>query len=149
MKLSPVVFRYFDAWIRHDTWDSLHTLDDERFYRFVKAVLRYSRRRLSPGDLEEIIVDRWKKRRVSSALDRAAERYRKLYRTLVAYETTTGFPDALIEQTNILKCYNQLRRRQKGKQSTDYIQRKMAEDWGNDWETKLKHAINKKTGLRP
>ncbi len=138
MKLSPVIARYFDSWICHDTWDSHHLFDRERFYRFVKAVARYSRRAPLPGDVQALIVDRWRHRRVRTALHRATERYGALYQTLLEYERTRGFPDALIERTNIVRYYLRLAPRSPNAQHFD---RTMTNVWGKDWQKKLEAKL--------
>jgi len=85
-RLSPVVQRYFDAWVDRDTWDSWHPLDDEHFYRFVKAVARYSRRRPPrPGDIHALIVARWRGKRRADQLTERAEHFANFYETLLAY----------------------------------------------------------------
>jgi hypothetical protein len=135
--LPPVIARYFDAWIRIDTWDSQHWSDLKRFYLFVKAVVRYGRPGPSAGDLQELIIDRWRTRR------KAAERYTALYMTLRQYEKSRGFPDPLIELRDIFKCYNRLKSRSR---NADYIERRMTKDWGNNWRTLYNEAETKKTG---
>src|SRR5919197_5186345 len=102
MKLSRVVSRYFDVWICRDSWDSHHPLDDERFYRFVKAVARYSRRRApSPADVHALIIKKWSGQGVDHVeLEKIATEFAELYQTLLNYEKTSGFPDPLIERTD-------------------------------------------------
>jgi len=133
VKLSPVVGRYFEVWICHDSWDSHHALDNERFYRFVKAVARYSRPAPSSGDIHALIVSRRGRR-----ARRIAYRFVELYETLLAYEKTRGFPDALIERTDIVKYHLELSVRGGG--NARRIARVMSDAWGNDWQTKLDAA---------
>jgi hypothetical protein len=40
---SPLVDRYFINWLSLPTWDSMHPLDMQRFYQFLKAMRLYSR----------------------------------------------------------------------------------------------------------
>lgn len=142
MKLSPVVGRYFDAWIRQDTWDSGHRLDRERFYRFVKAVARYSRRPPALHDIRLLIVTRWKQRRQNKWLNREAEQYAALYEELLEYERTRGFPDPLIERTSTVRFFYALqdssRRAHKGKVDVQHVDKVMTDVWGKDWREKLK-----------
>lgn len=151
-KLSTVVSRYFDAWILNDTWDSGNRFDRERFYRFVKAVARYNRKKAPlSGDIQKLILLRCGKRRVSTALQEAADEYSSLYQTLMEYERTTEFPNAMIERTNILRFYQRLIResvvirqgtRKQEKPSDDQINRAMTYVWGKNWRTQL----NKEAG---
>lgn len=146
MKLSTVVSRYFDAWIVNDTWDTGSQFDMKRFYRFVKAVARYSRNAPLPGDIQELIIQRGGKKRDSTALQKAADEYSSLYQTLMEYELTTDFPNALIERTNILRFYQRLIResevmrqgkRKQEKPSEDQVDRAMTHVWGKTWRTLL------------
>ena len=137
MKLSPVVGRYFDAWLRLDTWDSYHPLDKERFYLFVKAVARYSRRVPSAGDIKELIVEKWKDRRTISVLNKATCYFMSLYQEFLAYEKTRGFPNPSIERTNIVRFYYRIRQ---GKTNKD-IDMRMSEDWGSNWQRKLDEKL--------
>jgi hypothetical protein len=41
---SQLTDRYFNHWISLPTWDSRHPLDMQRFYQFVKALRKYSRK---------------------------------------------------------------------------------------------------------
>lgn len=41
---SPLVDKYLRHWIEEPTWDSMHPKDMERFYMFLKALQRYSKR---------------------------------------------------------------------------------------------------------
>ena len=133
MKLSPVVGNYLEARICRESWDSHHPLDNERFYRFVKAVARYSRRTPSSGDIHSLIVSRW-----GPSARRAAARFVELYETLLAYEKTRGFPDALIERTDIVRYHLELSIR--GSRNARSIDRAMTDAWGDDWQTKLDMA---------
>ena len=151
MTLSPVVSRYFDNWIDNDTWDSGHWLDRARFYRFVKAVTRYSRKTPHPGSLQELIIQRWRKRRTNKALAAAADDFASLYQTLIEYEGTDDFPNAMIEHNNILSYYHRLIREseviRKGKRiqekpSKHQIDSVMTRVWGESWRDQL----NKKAG---
>jgi hypothetical protein len=138
IKISKVVGRYFEAWIALDTWDSFHPLDLQRFYRFVKAVVRYSRKPPSSGDVHALITARWNKQRPVDALERAADRYAEIYETLMNYERTRGFPDALIERTSIVKFHGQLSSQDNS--NAQHIERIMSHVWGKDWQKQLAAA---------
>jgi hypothetical protein len=142
MKLSRVIGRYFDDWISQDSWDSHHPSDDARFYRFVKAVARYSRRRVpSQGDVRALIIQRWSRQEGDNVeLEKIANEFAELYQTLLDYEQTRGFPDPFREGIDIVKCYLKLSIHSQG--NDQYINRTMTEDWGKDWRAKLDRAIS-------
>jgi len=140
MALSRVVRRYFDAWISHDTWDSYHLLDSERFYRFVKAAARYSRRKTPwPRDVKAGILTPWRRRRPAAALNRTADRFVALYQTLLEYEKTRGFPDPLIERTDIVQYHLALTSTSRPNHAHE--DRVMAEVWGKRWQETLNKAL--------
>ena len=139
IKLSKVVARYFEVWIALDSWDSFHPLDLQRFYRFVKAVVRYSRKPPSSRDVHALIMARRNKQRSVDAFDdQAAERYADIYETLINYEETRCFPDALIECTNIIKFHLQLQSQEN--QNVQHIEWIMNRFWGKDWQKQLASA---------
>jgi len=126
--LPPIVRRYFDAWISLDTWDSFHALDMERFYRFVKAVVRYSRhQRPSSTRIRAFIIERWKGQREEAELNKEADHVAELYQTLLEYERTTGFPDPLIERKDIVRYHLRLKAT---RTSEGQYRRTMSEVWG-------------------
>ncbi len=133
--LAPVIGRYFEAWICLDTWDSYHPLDERRFYRFVKAVARYTRRVLSPADIHALIVERRDGQQDRAELNKTAKQFAERYQTLLDYEKTGGFPDALIERTDIVKYYVQLSI--SSRENKQHINRMMTEVWGKDWRVDL------------
>ena len=138
-ELPQIVGRYFDAWIGLDTWDSFHSLDMARFYRFVKAVARYSRRHSPlPVRIRALIFERWKGRRDGAELNDDADHFAELYQTLLGYERAKGFPDPLIECRDIVR-YN-LRLTARGI-SDGQDRRTMAKVWGPDWQTKFERAL--------
>jgi len=138
MKLSPVVGRYFDAWIKLQTWDSGHQLDQQRFYRFVKAIVRYSRRRPSSIEVESLIEARWEGRRDSESLEETARHFASIYTAILDYENTNGFPNPLIERTNIVQCQIWLASENVSEQQLD---NSMSHLWGEDWRIQLQRAI--------
>ena len=147
MKLSPVVERYFDAWIRRRTWDSGHALDTANFYRFVKAVARYSRKPPSAADIYALILDRrgWKgpesgtiAETVQELLAERAKELLDLYQTLLDYEKTKGFPDPLIERTDIVKFYVKLRG------TKDERDSRMREVWGSEWRKQYDEEMKRR-----
>lgn len=134
MKLSPVIQRYFDAWIQMDTWDSYHPLDQERFYRFIKSVKRYSKRKPAPSEIEKMIIERWKGRRVKRHLIASAQRYASRYEIILKYEATRGFPNWLIERTSLPRCYLALAIDEVSPKKINEIMTRL---WGKDWQSEL------------
>ncbi len=139
-RLSQIIARYFDAWICQDTWDSRHPLDDQRFYRFVKAVARYSRRQPRPSDIKNLIVQKRSAGHASSDLRKVADEFVELYETLLKYEKTRGFPDALIERADIVRFYLRLTRGPDP--NTQHVFESMKDAWGDEWRTKLDREID-------
>lgn len=139
MPFPRIAGRYFEAWIANDTWDSYHSLDNERFYRFVKAVARYNRRKPPlPREVSAGIVQRWRGRRVAAELRKTADHFVDLYQTLLAYEATRRFPDPLIERTDIVKYHLELSVRSRN--NLGQVERTMADVWGRDWRVKFDRA---------
>jgi len=85
MSLSPNVRRAFERWVRASTWYTGHPLDERRFYRFVWAVLEFSRRRPSERELQAEIVAFWKGRFDPDQLIYKARAYASLYQTLIEF----------------------------------------------------------------
>src|SRR2546425_9448987 len=129
MALSRVVGRYFAVWICNDTWGSHHALDNERFYRFVKAVARYNPRKPPlPREIKARIVRCWRGGRAATALSKTADHFVELYQTLLAYEKTRRFPDPLIERTDIVRYHLELCVR--SRLDDNHVKRMMADVWG-------------------
>lgn len=85
-KLSKIIDRNFNAWIDVPTWHTNHPADDERFYRFVWAVVSYSRsRRPSEADIRELIQRRWVGQLEHQYLEAKAQRYANLYESLYEF----------------------------------------------------------------
>jgi len=125
--------------LSQDSWDSHHALDNQRFCRFVKAIARYNRRKPpAPGKVRARIIRRWRGRRAAAELRRTADHFVELYTALLAYENTRGFPDPLIERTDILRYYLALSVR--SGRDDGHVNRMMADVWGPDWQAKLDRA---------
>jgi hypothetical protein len=142
MKLSPIINRYFDHWTCNP-WHSCHPLDNQRFYRFVKAVERYSRRKApSRADIHALIMQKGEEQDLEldrEELDELANEFAERYQMLLDYEKTKRFPNPLVEQTNILDYYSALFARCQG--NDQHINRMMTKVWGKDWQTKKDRAI--------
>ena len=79
-------------------------------------------------------------RGISAALSKTADEFVDLYQTLLEYEKTRGFPDALIERTDIVRYY--LRLTSESGSNHQHIDRMMADVWGKDWQAELHKALN-------
>jgi hypothetical protein len=82
---SPVVRRMFQQWIKSETWYTGYACDQDRFYRFVWAVVRYSRRRPEGRELESLMIQKWKGRLAQDVLEQQARGYASLYTRLIDF----------------------------------------------------------------
>jgi hypothetical protein len=98
---SPLVDKYLLAWIGPSTWTSFHQADLGRFYKFIKALSRYSRKSITQT-LSSTVV--------SSAQDvhpemspreiqNVAQEYCEIAQHLLQF-MQAPFPDPLIEMRN-------------------------------------------------
>ena len=132
--MSHVVGNNFDEWIRRNTWDSGNRTDLENFYRFVKAVVRYSKHDPTSGELEAEILKKWRSKRTRRALGAAMDHYLNLYSHLLAYSRTRDFPNALVERSDIAMYWYRLT---DNHHSDDANSVHMARVWGSDWKRKF------------
>jgi hypothetical protein len=98
---SKIVDRYFTQWIRMFTWDTMHPADMGRFYQFLKALNRYSRKGWDRSFRENII-----KAAKDHHPDVGEDHLREMADFFTgkaakcfAYESAL-FPDPLVERTN-------------------------------------------------
>ena len=91
MPLSPNVRRAFDQWIRTSTWYKAHPNDERRFYKFVWAVLIYSRRRPTEQEVQHEIIACWTGRFDPTSLEQVARKYASLYEHLYAFTKSRSF----------------------------------------------------------
>lgn len=82
---SPLVDKAFQKWIANDTWRTGHPSDDERFYRFVWAVISFSRRHVSESDLQNLIMAKWRGKLEDEYLQYKAIYYSGLYASLLEF----------------------------------------------------------------
>jgi hypothetical protein len=140
--LSPVVERYLQAWIGVESWHTNHGHDLSRFYRFVRAVMRYSKAPITGGDLRAILLKRFSSEFNREYLAKVVDRYCSLFEDLYAFsKDKSPFPDVVIEKLNISRYYHTIVFRSNDDES--YIETKMSHDWGDDWKEKLKRAQSK------
>jgi hypothetical protein len=52
------VQKYFNTWINQDGWNSEHPLDQQRFYRFVKACKPHGKKKISYHDVKNAIIEK-------------------------------------------------------------------------------------------
>jgi hypothetical protein len=80
--MSPSAQAAFDGWINTETWHTRHSFDDQRFFRFVWAVIQEGDPRPSAADIEQEILAKWHGRLAEEYLDDRARHYADLYFTL-------------------------------------------------------------------
>jgi hypothetical protein len=131
-KLSPVVERYFASWIDSDTWWKRHPSDEAAFYRFVHAVVRYSKHRVDETDLKDLIIERCTGTLHAEYLEQQAIHYAGLYMHLCDFSAYTGFPNTFIGKTNIIQYLGELES-QMSKAEPSRIAELMVQAWGPDW----------------
>ncbi len=88
-ELSPTVAKYFMKWILTSTWYTEHTCDMDRFYKFVKAVKRWSKKRPSGELVRQLIVEHGGP---LEDLEKMADHFKSLYVEILEYEDTP-FPE--------------------------------------------------------
>ena len=104
----------------------------ERFYRFVKAVLRYSRNRPGDSEIRKLIIAKGGEvLKDQECLNREAERFSSLYFDILEFHDTP-FPDAIVEQKSPIACYHALEFAF-GRDRTEDIDQGMQSIWGSDW----------------
>jgi hypothetical protein len=144
---SKIVDRYFMRWISPDTWHTHHPLDMKRFYGFVKALRRYSRKRGSPRLRANIIMAAKIKHPEldEECLEERADYFSSLAHKILDYESTP-FPDPLVEKTNPHAVAISLGMIQKvdehGRPHPAYTQEqidnRLAEMFGDDWRERYR-----------
>jgi hypothetical protein len=138
---SKAVDRYFDQWIRVFTWDTMHPYDMERFYQFLKALKKYSRKYWAKGFHENIVkaAKDYHPNLDEKHITEMANFFIKKAETCFAYEEAP-FPDPLVEKTDPYAVRSRLSRIQvlddKGNTrplyTSDEIEDILAKDFGKD-----------------
>jgi hypothetical protein len=135
-KLSPLVNCYLEAWIGNATWHTFHHTDKTRFYRFVKAAIRYSRTSITGDDLKELLIQRFSGKFNKTYLINRVEYFASLFDDLYDFAKAEFiFPDELVEKKNISRYYHELTIRVNFDESV--IELKMSHEWGIDWKNQL------------
>jgi hypothetical protein len=98
---SKVVDRYFRQWIALPTWDSMHPMDLGRFYQFLKAIKRYSRKHWATRFHQSVVeaATEFHPRLDKEHVHRMADFFLETARTIFEYESAP-FPDPLVEMRN-------------------------------------------------
>ena len=134
-RLSKTVGKYFANWIHQDTWHTEHGSDMERFYQFVKAVLRYSNHRPGDSRVRRLIVEE-AGIAGNEYLEEKATRFAALYADLLEFHDTVRFPDALVEKRNPSAYYYALEAAYGGERASE-VEREMCEVWGPNWREEV------------
>jgi hypothetical protein len=79
---SPIVHRAFDAWINRETWYRGNPQDEQSFYAFAWAFLRYAGREPGQGELRDRILELKTGKFEAEYLHRLASEYDTLFRHL-------------------------------------------------------------------
>lgn len=139
-KLPPVVGNYFHGWIRLSTWASGHGSDDERFFRFVKATLRFMRRKpITEQQLQDLILEHGAHACSGEHLVQEARERASLYQSIREYERSS-FPDPLTEKTSVVGCYFALTRAFGDEDPR--VHYGMCELFGDDWREQAPQIAN-------
>ena len=85
MPLSPKVKEAFDQWARTETWYKANLPDEVGFYKFVWAVLEYSKRRPTENEINDLLIEQWKGKLDLQYLENRARKYSGLYVTLLEF----------------------------------------------------------------
>ncbi|MBI4307929.1 MAG: hypothetical protein HY684_03905 [Chloroflexi bacterium] len=155
MYFSPLIDRYFNGWIGLFTWDSKHPYDMARFYKFLKALGRYSRKRGWLGRLHRKIVIAAADYHSSLAKEhirQMADFFVREAETIFFYESTP-FPDALVESKDPYAMWASLQTarvlNKQGKARPLYTQAKieevLAKRFGEGWRDQ--RNANRNSGL--
>jgi hypothetical protein len=152
---SKVVDRYFNHWIRQDTWHTGHPLDLERFCQFLKAIRKYSRRRHWTAGFHDNIVEAAKLYHPEMdeiSIFEMADHFTDKAETVFAYEAAM-FPHPLVEMTNADQVWSYLYSLQvadaegnpHGMYSLEEIEKLVAESFGKDWREKRRKRTRLET----
>jgi hypothetical protein len=98
--MSPLVKRHFDKWIKCGTWHTGHPADQERFYRFVWAVVSFSRAPITEQMVREEILARWVGKFDADYLEQRSLHYACLYQELFDFAKTRNAKRPFITDEN-------------------------------------------------
>lgn len=149
-RMSKLIEKYYLVWINGPTLLE-HPLDRDRFFRFVKACIRYSRQELHEGWLR-YFLERDLQKRYTNA------QYREeliteaviLFQHILDFNKVT-FPDPVLEMRNPYAVKLQLQRyyytdkdgKRRPTYSEDEIEKILKDNFGASWEENYR----KKLGL--
>jgi hypothetical protein len=147
---SEMIDRYFLAWIRIDTWHTAHPSDMERFYKFVKALKRYSRKKSALNISENIkkAVREHHPNFNEDYLDEMAQDFSSTVFQILDYEKAP-FPDPLVEMNDpyavslhlgTLRKYDS-NGRSMPLYSEEQIEKFLVRHFGKDWEERWNERI--------
>ena len=144
---SKTIDRYFNCWIRAESWESMHPHDMESFYMFLKALKRYRRKPWWDNFRDNIVKavkeyhsysdEEWLNERIDIFLSTAA--------TIFSYESAP-FPNPLVEMGNPYAVSLALHRQQnideKGRSHPFYTDKQVEEilikNFGEDWRNRYR-----------
>ena len=139
-KMSPLIKKYYESWLNGPALFD-HPNDEERFYRFTKACLRYGRKHLNGQwlryflrkDLLEKYDDEYAEYQIQNAIS--------LFDHLMDF-SRVSFPDHVLEMRNPYLSAEGLRsilrRDRKPRYSEEEIHNILNNNFGAGWENKKK-----------
>lgn len=133
-KMSPIVKKYYSAWILNSPTFLGHPLDEERFFRFIKSCIRYSRSRIDGQWLRGFLeVDLENQIPTLDSREHIIRKAVSVFDTIIDYEKTR-FPDHEVEMKNpyLVKSQLQSWERRDGKRfySEEKIQSILIKNFG-------------------
>ena len=85
MPLSPKVKEAFDQWARTETWCKGNLPDETGFYKFVWAVIEYSKKRPTETEINDLLIEKWEAKFDRKYLENCARKYSGLYVNLLEF----------------------------------------------------------------
>ena len=148
-KMPELIEKYYKGWIKWPTLLQAHP-DRERFYRFVKACIRYSRRNIDTGWLRYFLERDLAKRYSEQYRDEIIAEILILFERILDFNKTS-FPDHILEMKNPYAIYGVLRRYgyvdKDGKEKPYYsdakIEKILRDNFGPSWreDYRRKHGL--------
>jgi len=147
--MHELIEKYYKQWIASPTLLG-HSLDCERFYKFVKACIRYSKHRSAKQDIHGSWLRYFLERDLQNKYQ-GQYSDKLIHEAVVLFEhilefSQTPFPDCLLEMRDPISVFWQLRRYKRtdvdGKEtsyySDDEIEKIMSDNFGLSWREKYR-----------
>lgn len=142
-RMSPLIEKYYKAWIDGPTLFN-HPNDEERFYRFVKACVRYGRKRRNGQWLRHFLEEDLRDKYDAEYTEQQIQNAVSLFDHLVDYENVS-FPDHVLEMRDPYEVEAQLERIQKNggfpALSEEAVNRILEKNFGSQWKKLWKQKV--------